>query len=130
MRGRLPADAEHDSALRATGIDVTYETHDGCHCWSDFQAELRSAIAWGPFKPVASRWVNDTVATHGQLWDLGYRFTSHPAEVVRFTRAGQPPADQRRRHAGNAHDDARVDAPIVEAGGCQMGSPGKRSPKR
>jgi hypothetical protein len=82
----------YNAALKAAGIDVTYQTHDGCHCWPDFQAELRNAIAWGPFKPVVAHptnWVNHTVATHGQLWDIGYRFTMHPTAVVRFTRTGR-----------------------------------------
>jgi S-formylglutathione hydrolase FrmB len=86
-----PMSDAYDAALKAAGIDVTYQTHVGCHCWPDFQAELRSVIAWGPFKPVAenpANWVNETVATHGQLWDIGYRFSSHPDAVVRFTRTG------------------------------------------
>jgi S-formylglutathione hydrolase FrmB len=86
-----PMSDAYDAALKAAGIDVTYQTHDGCHCWPDFQAELRNAIAWGPFKPAVeqpSDWVNDTVATHGQLWDIGYRFTTHPTAVVQFTRTG------------------------------------------
>jgi S-formylglutathione hydrolase FrmB len=86
-----PMSDAYDPALKAAGIDVTYQTHDGCHCWADFQAELRSAITWGPFKPVVERptgWVNDTVATHGQLWDIVYRFATHPTAVVRFTRTG------------------------------------------
>jgi S-formylglutathione hydrolase FrmB len=86
-----PMSDAYDAALKAAGIDVTYQTHDGCHCWPDFQAELRNAIAWGPFKPVVahpSGWVNDTVATHGQLWGIGYRFTTYPTAVVRFTRTG------------------------------------------
>jgi hypothetical protein len=86
-----PMSDAYDSALKAAGIDLTYQTHTGCHCWPDFQAELRNAIAWGPFKPVVEHptdWVNETVATHGQLWDLGYRFASHPTAVVRFTRTG------------------------------------------
>jgi hypothetical protein len=81
----------YDAALKAAGIDVTYQTHNGCHCWPDFQTELRHAIAWGPFKPIAEHprnWVSETVATHGQLWDVGYRFTSHPDAVVRLTRTG------------------------------------------
>ena len=86
-----PTSDAYDAALKAAGIDITYQTHDGCHCWPDFQAELRSAIAWGPFQPVVEHptsWVNDTVATHGQLWDIGYRFATHPNAVVRFTRMG------------------------------------------
>jgi S-formylglutathione hydrolase FrmB len=87
-----PMSNAYDSALKAAGIDITYQTHQGCHCWPDFQAELLGAIAWDPFKPVAGQpanWVNDTVATHGQLWDLGYSFASHPTAVVRFTRTGR-----------------------------------------
>jgi S-formylglutathione hydrolase FrmB len=87
-----PMSDAYDAALKAAGIDVTYQTHDGCHCWPDFQAELRNAIAWGPFKPVVehpTRWVNDTVATQGQLRDVGYRFATHPTAVVRFTRSGR-----------------------------------------
>lgn len=86
-----PMSDDYNAALKAARIDVTYQTHDGCHCWPDFQAELRNAIAWGPFKPVVAHpadWVNDTVATHGQLWDIGYSFSSRPTEVVRLTRAG------------------------------------------
>jgi S-formylglutathione hydrolase FrmB len=84
-----PMSDAYDSALTDAGIDVTYQTHDGCHCWPDFQDELRNAIAWGPFKRVVGhpkQWVNDTVATHGRLWDIGYRFKRHPTAVVRFTR--------------------------------------------
>jgi hypothetical protein len=86
-----PMSDAYDAALKAAGSDVTYQTHDGCHCWPDFQAELRNAITWGPFKPVVAdpqNWVNETVATHGQLWDIGYRFGTHPTAVVRFTRTG------------------------------------------
>ena len=86
-----PMSDAYDAALKTAGINVTYQTHNGCHCWPDFQTELRHAIAWGPFKPVVGQpkdWVNDTVATHGQLWDITYRFESHPSAVVRFTRRG------------------------------------------
>jgi S-formylglutathione hydrolase FrmB len=84
-----PMSNGYASALRAAGIDVVYHTHAGCHCWPDFRSELRDAIAWGPFKPIIERpahWVNETVATHGQLWDIGYRFATPPAAVVRFSR--------------------------------------------
>jgi hypothetical protein len=86
-----PMSDAYDAAPKAAGVDVTYQTHDGCHCWADFQAELRSAIAWGPFKPGLERptdWVNDTVAAHSQLWDIVYRFATQPTAVVRFTRTG------------------------------------------
>jgi len=41
-----------------------------------------------PFKPVVEQppdWVNETVAMHGQLWDIAYQFTTHPT-AVGFTR--------------------------------------------
>lgn len=79
-------------ALRDAGVDVTYQTHVGCHCWPTFQEELRQAIRWDPFAPVIERsaqWTNKTVATHGRLWGLGYRFDAHPTDVVRFIRAGR-----------------------------------------
>jgi len=87
-----PMSNAYAAALQAAHIDFVYHTHHGCHCWPDFQDELRDAIAWGPFKPVPEHprsWVNDTVATHGQIWDLTYRFSSHPDAVVRFTRTGR-----------------------------------------
>jgi hypothetical protein len=87
-----PLSDSYAAALKSAGVDVTYQTHDGCHCWPDFQEELRHAIAWGPFKPVATHpanWINDTVATHGRLWDIAYRFAAHPTAVVRFTRTGR-----------------------------------------
>jgi hypothetical protein len=86
-----PMSDAYDTALTAAGIKVDYQTHTGGHCWPDFQAEVRSVVAWGPFKPVVTdpvNWTNQTVATHGQLWDIGYRFTAHPDAVVRFTRTG------------------------------------------
>lgn len=86
-----PMSDAYDSALKGAGIAVTYQTHDGCHCWPDFQAELRNAIEWGPFKPVVGdpkNWVNETVATHGELWGIGYTFETYPTAVVKFTRSG------------------------------------------
>ena len=48
-------------------------------------------LQWGLFKPVTtdpSAWTNDTVATSGQLWDIGYSFAQPPNQVVRFRRTG------------------------------------------
>jgi hypothetical protein len=52
---------------------------------------MRALIAWGLFKPVVSNpatWSNETVATAGQLWDVGYRFTTPPDAVVTFKQSG------------------------------------------
>jgi S-formylglutathione hydrolase FrmB len=86
-----PMSDAYASALKHAGVNLVYHTHTGCHCWADFQAELLDAIAWGPFKPVVAQpanWTDDTVATHGRLWDIGYAFAKHPTAVVRFTRTG------------------------------------------
>ena len=31
-------------------------------------------------------WINQTVATSGQLWDIGYRFARPPIKVVELSR--------------------------------------------
>jgi hypothetical protein len=79
------------AALTAAGVDVTYQPTAGLHGWTYFRDELHRAIAWDLFAPVVEQpvsWVNDTVATHGRLWDVDYRFDAPPGGVVRFTRSG------------------------------------------
>jgi S-formylglutathione hydrolase FrmB len=86
-----PASDAYAPALSAAGVDFTYQTHGGIHDWANFRRELRDAIAWGLFKPLdehPTSWVNDTVATHGKLWEFSYRFDAPPDRVVRFRRAG------------------------------------------
>jgi S-formylglutathione hydrolase FrmB len=78
-------------ALASAGVDVTYEVHRGGHLIPDFMEEVKAMLAWGLFKPVVTdprSWVNDTVATSGQLWDIGYRFAQPPNQVVQFRRSG------------------------------------------
>jgi S-formylglutathione hydrolase FrmB len=86
-----PASDNYAAALAAAGVELTYATHAGIHDWANFRPELRGAIAWGLFKPVdehPSSWVNDTVATHGKLWEFAYRFDTPPDRIVRFRRSG------------------------------------------
>jgi S-formylglutathione hydrolase FrmB len=86
-----PASDNYAAALRAAGVDFVYQPHAGYHDWPNFRRELRDAIAWGLFKRVnehATNWVNDTVATHGKLWEFAYRFDAPPDRVVRFRRSG------------------------------------------
>jgi S-formylglutathione hydrolase FrmB len=86
-----PASDDYAAALRAAGVDLVYQQHAGYHDWANFRRELRDAIAWGLFARVdehATDWVNDTVATHGRLWELAYRFDAPPDRVVRFRRSG------------------------------------------
>ncbi len=94
----------YHSALAAAGVDVTYQVHPGGHLIPDFMEELKAMLAWGLFKPVATHpraWVNETVATSGQLWDIAYRFDQPPNQVVQFRRSGKSAVNQRggvRRH--------------------------------
>lgn len=80
----------HTAATRA-GLDVTYEPHLGGHDGPDFAKEIAAMFSWGLFKPAISHprnWTNLTVATSGQLWDIGYRFSTPPTSVVRFDQSG------------------------------------------
>jgi S-formylglutathione hydrolase FrmB len=86
-----PASDAYAMALRAAGVDLSYVVHGGNHDWANFRRELRDAIAWGLFAPVdehATSWVNDTVATHGKLWEFAYAFDRPPDRIVRLRRSG------------------------------------------
>jgi S-formylglutathione hydrolase FrmB len=86
-----PASDSYAAALKAAGVDLTYEVHDGIHDFANFRPELRDAIAWDFFAPVEehpANWVNDTVAARGRLWEFDYRFDSPPDRIVRFEQAG------------------------------------------
>lgn len=78
----------HKAAVEA-GVDITYQPHTGGHDIPDFLGEVEALVKWNPFAPVITRpasWTNDTVATHGELWDIGYRFAQPPTKVVQFSR--------------------------------------------
>jgi hypothetical protein len=108
-----PMSDAYTAALQGAGINVAYHTHHGCHCWPDFQDELRDVVAWGLFKPVVEHpvnWINDTVGTHGQLWDITYAFAAHPTAVVHFARTGS-------RLAISAAGTAMT---LTTAGGCVL----------
>ena len=86
-----PMNQLYDKALRSAGVDFTYQVHSGGHDIPDNINEFKALFAWGLFRPVPthpSSWVNDTVATSGQLWDIGYRFAKPPNQVVQFRRSG------------------------------------------
>ncbi len=86
-----PMSQLYDQSLVAAGVDVTYQVQPGGHDDPHFRQELQAMRAWGLFKPVVSHptdWVNETVATSGQLWDIGYRFARPPSAVVQFRRSG------------------------------------------
>jgi S-formylglutathione hydrolase FrmB len=84
-----PMSQEFHHAATAAGLDITYQAHTGGHDIPDFLGEVQALVKWGLFKAVVTHsqtWTNDTVATHGQLWDIGYRFAEPPAKVVTFSR--------------------------------------------
>lgn len=86
-----PASDNYARALGIAGVDFTYRTHSGIHDWANFRPELQAAIAWGLFQPVEedpTGWVYNTVGTHGDVWDLTYRFDAPPDRVVRIRRSG------------------------------------------
>jgi S-formylglutathione hydrolase FrmB len=86
-----PAMEHLAAAFRAAGVDYVYHSHSGYHDWPNFHRELREIVAWRLFAPVdehPTSWVNDTVATHGKLWEFAYKFDSPPDQVVRFRRNG------------------------------------------
>ncbi|HEY3844248.1 MAG TPA: alpha/beta hydrolase-fold protein [Acidimicrobiales bacterium] len=86
-----PMNQIYHAALTAAGIDVTYQVHSGGHDIPDFSTEIKAMLGWGLFQPVAvnpAAWVNRTVATSGQLWDISYRFAQPPNQVVQFQQFG------------------------------------------
>jgi S-formylglutathione hydrolase FrmB len=86
-----PMSQLYHQALLSAGVNVTYQVHTGGHDLPDFDNEIKALLAWGLFKTVPtdpSNWKNDTVATSGQLWDVGYRFDQPPDEVVQLQRSG------------------------------------------
>ena len=86
-----PAMNKYAQALRAAGVPITSRVHTGAHSWPNFRTEFKEAMAWGFFEPVVEQpasWVNDTVATRGNLWGTDYVFTTPPSKIVRFSRNG------------------------------------------
>lgn len=86
-----PMTERYYNALNAAGVNVTYQIHFGGHDLPSFHKELQALLSWGLFKPVPtdpSSWTNETVATSGELWGIGYHFAQAPTAVVRFQRSG------------------------------------------
>jgi S-formylglutathione hydrolase FrmB len=111
-----PMSQEYARALATAGIDATYQVHDGGHLIPDFLQEVRAMVAWGVFKPVGPMpraWVNNTVGTSGELWDVGYRFAKPPTELVQFRQSGSALSISA---AGSA-------VTITTSGGCVIHTP-------
>jgi hypothetical protein len=111
-----PMNRLYHAALTAAGVDVTYQVHSGGHDIPDFDNEIKAMLAWGLFKPVtddSTSWVNDTVATSGQLWDIGYSFAQPPSQVVRFEQSGSSLSISA---AGSA-------VTVTSSGGCAVTTP-------
>ena len=84
--------AEFAEAARAAGVDLSDRTRGGVHGWAFWRDDLRAAVEWDLFAPVASapeRWTYQTVERRGRMWSLRFRFESPVREVVRFERSGR-----------------------------------------
>jgi S-formylglutathione hydrolase FrmB len=111
-----PMNQLYHAALTAAGVDVTYQVHSGGHDIPDFDNEIKAMLAWGLFQPVTDdsrSWVNDTVATSGQLWDIGYSFAQPPSQVVQFRQSGSSLSISA---AGSA-------VTVTSSGGCAVNTP-------
>ena len=113
LEGRYiyPMNQIYHRALVAAGVDVSYQVHRGGHLIPDFIDEVKAMLAWGLFKPTVTAptsWANDTVATIGQVWDIGYRFAQPPDAVVQFRRSGN----------SLSISAAESDVTITTSGGC------------
>lgn len=111
-----PMSQRFHRAAVAAGLDITYQPHTGGHDIPDFLAEVEALAKWDPFAPVITHpqsWTNDTVATHGQLWDVGYRFAQPPTKVVQFSRT----MDRL------SISDAGSDVTITTTAGCTIHTP-------
>ncbi|MDA8355836.1 MAG: alpha/beta hydrolase-fold protein [Actinomycetota bacterium] len=86
-----PMNKLYHPVLVKAGVDVTYQVHAGGHDIPAFRGEIKAMLKWGLFKTVPadpSSWTDVTVATSGQLWDIDYRFTHPPVQMVTFAQTG------------------------------------------
>ncbi|HVW79599.1 MAG TPA: alpha/beta hydrolase-fold protein [Mycobacteriales bacterium] len=108
-----PMSQRFHRAAVAAGVDISYHEHTGGHDIPDFLREVEAYVRWDPFEPVITRptsWTNETVATHGQLWDIGYRFAKPPTRVVQFSRTLNR----------LSISDAGSDVTLTTSGGCTI----------
>jgi S-formylglutathione hydrolase FrmB len=82
--------------VRAAGGTLTYSTHTGVHDWPYWRAELPAVAKWGLFgaPPItstaqATHWTYSTMAGHGNMWGLGFKFDKLPMSIDTFARDGQ-----------------------------------------
>ena len=80
----------------AAGAPVFYDGVTGVHDWPYWRRELPRAITWGlfdappfPTDAVATHWTYTTMAPHGNVWGIGYRFYAPTTVIERFARVGQ-----------------------------------------
>ena len=89
--GLRPQSEDLVAAARASGVDTTYRPHRGIHDWPYWRRDLRDAITWGFFNPVAataSNWTYRTAAQSGDMWGFEFSFRAPPEELITFTRSG------------------------------------------
>ena len=76
------------SAAQAAHVPVTFRPHAGIHDWPYWRQDLRNAIKWDFFAPVASspqNWTYLTVATTGNAWGFRFTFQAPPTVVERLS---------------------------------------------
>jgi hypothetical protein len=101
-------------ALDKAGVKYRFVPHAGTHSWPYWRKDVRTAIDWGLFAPVAgrpARWANATVAQRGDRFGVRDAVDSPPDGIVRFTAAG-------RRLRGEGATGARV--LLTTARGCRV----------
>lgn len=81
---------EFAQEARQAGARVTFDGHLGVHDWPYWREDLQKAFRWGLFREVPEdpeRWIYETVAQSGEMWDLDFQFAAPPEAVARFTHA-------------------------------------------
>ena len=89
--GLRPQSQDLVAAARESDVDVTYRPHQGIHDWPYWRRDLRAAIDWGFFAPVAqapAEWTYRTVSSTGDAWGFRFRFHAPPDELIAFARSG------------------------------------------
>jgi S-formylglutathione hydrolase FrmB len=82
-------------AAKRAGVDVVYSGHTGVHDWPYWRAEFARLRTAGVFAPTpaddpttVTDWTYRTMAPHGNMWGLGFKFAAPTTVVETFVRSG------------------------------------------
>ena len=108
-----PMSESYATALRAAGVDLTYDSHPGNHDWPNFRAEFKAAVSWA----CSSRWWSarrsgstSPSPPTAPCGTSAIGFDAPPDRVVHFSRSGD------RLTIGAAGSPVT----ITTAGGCVL----------